>query len=101
MQNSGAKFAPFSFGPVIMRFLYINNQPLEAVKMLKNPNLIELFDQFMSYQLVMDMLVKNKLFDEAYEVFEILQSRAIRGDRFPKNSFVLLTCALYLQVSIY
>jgi hypothetical protein len=46
MQNSGAKFAPFSFGPVVMRFLYLTDQPLEAVKMLKNPNLIELFDQF-------------------------------------------------------
>lgn len=77
-----------------MRFYHYVNKPTEALALLKNPDTVGMFDQFMSYQIALDLLLKNKMYDEVVEVFTIAQQRNIQGNRFPKNCFILAMAAL-------
>lgn len=69
------------------------------LNLLKNPKTVGMFDQFMSYQIVMDSLLQNKLYDQVLEAFKICQERNIQGNKFPKNCFILAMAALYRMVT--
>lgn len=99
-QSSGLRFGVFVFGPVIMRFFHSINNPEAALSMLRNPQTVTFFDQFMSYQITMDLLLKNKMYNEVLEVFSIVQERNIQGNKFPKNCMILALAALYQMVSL-
>lgn len=66
--------------------------------MLRNPKTVTMFDQFMSYQIAMDLLLRNKMYNEVMEVFAISQERSIQDNKFPKNCFILAMAALYRMV---
>lgn len=100
-QSSGLRFGTFVFGPVIMRFLHSVNQPNEVLALLKNPKTVSLFDQFMSYQIAMDLLLKNKMYNEVIEVYNIVQDRTIQGNKYPKNCLILAMAALFRMVSYF
>ena len=46
----------------------------------------------------MDLLLNNKMYNEVMEVFEIVQSRNIQDNPFPKNCLILAMAALYRMV---
>ncbi|XP_057374960.1 pentatricopeptide repeat-containing protein 2, mitochondrial-like [Daphnia carinata] len=94
-QSTGLRFGTFVFGPVIMRFFHSVNQPNEVLALLRNPKTVSLFDQFMSYQIAMDLLLRNKMYNEVMEVFAIAQGRSIQDNKFPKNCVILAMAALY------
>ena len=58
-----------------------------------------IFDQFISYQILMDSLLNNQLYEDVLAVFSQVQERNIKGAKFPKNCFVLAATALYRMVS--
>lgn len=97
-QSSGFKFSAYSFGPVIMRYLYHFDKPEEALKMLRNPSTVAIFHQYVSYQIAMDLMMKHKMYDAVMETFSICRDRCKKSDRYPQNCFVLATNALYCQV---
>ena len=81
-----------------MRFYHSVNQPNEVLALLRNPKTVSLFDQFMSHQIAMDLLLRNKMYKEVLEVFKITQERCIQGNKFPKNCFILAMAALFRMV---
>lgn len=94
-QNKELRFGSFVFGPVVMRMYYSLNKPLEALKIFKNQELSGFFDQIVSYQLLMDLLYNNNLFDEVIEVFDIVKSQQLTGTRFHKHPVILALAACY------
>ncbi len=84
-----------------MRFFHSVNQPNEVLALLRNPKTVSLFDQFMSYQIAMDLLLRNKMYSEVLEVFTLVQERLIQGNKYPKNCFILAMAALYRMVRLF
>lgn len=81
-----------------MRFFHMVNQPKEALSLVQNPQTVGLFDQFMTYQILMDLLLKHKMYNEVVDTFLLVQERNIQGNRFPKNCFILALAALFRMV---
>lgn len=99
-QSSGLRFGTFVFGPVVMRYFHLVNKPQEALALLKNPKTVGMFDQHMSYQILMDLLLESKMYNEVYETFLLAQERSINGNKFPKNCVILVLAALFRTVWI-
>lgn len=97
-QNAGFKPGDFVFGPVVMRYYYHVKKPKEAFRSIMDPKLAGIFDQHMTFQLAMDLLLKNEMYNEVIELFKLVQQRAINGDRFPKNCCILVMAALHQMV---
>lgn len=94
-QNKDLRFGSFIFGPVVMRLYYHHNKPKEALKLFTNPELSNFFDQLISYQLLMDLLFKNEMYEEILQVADIVKEKQHIGAKFPKNVVVLTLAACY------
>uniref|UniRef100_A0A0K8T303 Pentatricopeptide repeat-containing protein 2 n=1 Tax=Lygus hesperus TaxID=30085 RepID=A0A0K8T303_LYGHE len=94
-QNKDLRFGSFIFGPVVMRMYYFLNQPQEALEAFKDPSLDGFFDQLVTFQVLMDLLLKNEMYDEVLEVFEHVKGKQLQGAKFPKNAVVLAFAACY------
>lgn len=94
-QNQELRFGSFVFGPVVMRTYYLLNKPVEALKIFKNPQLDGFFDQVMSYQILMDLLFNNDMFDEVMEVYDVIKKRQLMGTKFHRHPTVLVFAACY------
>jgi len=93
------RFGSFVFGPVIMRMYYHLGRPLEALAAFKDEELAGIFDQLITYQLLLDLLFVNEHYQEVLEVFEIVKSKQLQPNRYPKNVVVLFYAACYKLVS--
>lgn len=94
-QNKDLRFGSFIFGPVVMRLYYHLNKPKEAFKLFTNPELKIFFDQLISYQILMDLLLKNEMYEEVLQVADIVKEKQHIGAKFPKNVVVLTLAACY------
>ncbi|KAK5647382.1 hypothetical protein RI129_002274 [Pyrocoelia pectoralis] len=94
-QNKQLRFGNYIFGPVIMRLFHFLNKHEEAYECFKSPELNGLFDQMMSYQILLDLLYENQRYDDVLEIFEIIKTRQIEGVKFAKNVVVLVCAACY------
>ncbi|XP_073990866.1 pentatricopeptide repeat-containing protein 2, mitochondrial-like [Rhodnius prolixus] len=94
-QNRELRFGSFIFGPVVMRMYYFVNRPKEAFEMFMNPEMDGFFDQLMSFQILMDLLLKNEMYEEVIQVFDVIQKKQVQGSKFPKNAVVLVLAACY------
>ncbi|XP_071522037.1 pentatricopeptide repeat-containing protein 2, mitochondrial-like isoform X2 [Panulirus ornatus] len=93
-QHQGVRFGAFVFGPVVMRMYYHLNQPDAALAALQTKELEGFFDQMISHQLLMDLLYNNERYQDALDVFELLQEKRIAGIRYPKPclTIAVATC---------
>lgn len=57
------------------------------------------FDQLISYQILLDLLYNNEMYNEMFSVFKTVQDRQINMSKFPKYPVVLILAACYKQVS--
>lgn len=64
-----------------------------------NPEMDGFFDQLMSFQILMDLLLKNEMYEEVIQVFDVIQKKQVQGSKFPKNAVVLVLAACYKLVS--
>lgn len=78
-----------------MRMLYYLNKPDEALNAFKDPAFDGIFDQLISYQLLLDLLYKNEKYQDMLTVFEIIKDKQIQTARFPRNVVVLTMAACY------
>ncbi|KOB64272.1 putative pentatricopeptide repeat domain 2, partial [Operophtera brumata] len=69
-QNSEFRFGSFVFGPVVMRMFYFLDAPKEAL-------------QLVSFQILMDLLYSNEMYDEMYRVFEKVKEKQINMSKYP------------------
>lgn len=75
-----------------MRTYHFLNEPLQALEIVKDPELDGLFDQLVTYQILMDLLHRNGMYQEILDLFEVVREKQIQGVRFPRN-VVILTMA--------
>lgn len=96
-QNREMRFGSFIFGPVVMRMYHYLNRPIEALDAFNDPALAGFFDQLGSLQILMDLLLKNELYDDVVAVFEEVKNKQLQGAKYPKNAVVLVLAACYLK----
>lgn len=94
-QNSEMRFGSFVFGPVVMRMYHHLNQPMEALELFKTLENNGFFDQLVSYQIIMDLLLVNGYYQEVINVFEIVKRKQLKSFKYPKNAVVLVLAACY------
>lgn len=94
-QNKSLRFGNYIFGPVVMRMLYIHNKADLALQCFKSEELAGFFDQYMSYQLLLDLLYENQKYKELLEAFDIIKEKQLEGHKYPKNVIVLVLAACY------
>jgi len=94
-QNKQLRFGNYIFGPVIMRMFYLLNKHEEAYECFKSPELNGLFDQLITYQILLDLLYENQQYNKILEAFNIIKERQIEGIKYAKNVVVLAFAACY------
>lgn len=94
-QNKSLRFGNYIFGPVVMRMFHITNKPDLALECFKSQELSAFFDQYMSYQVLLDLLYINGRYKDILEAFEIIKGKQLEGHKFPKNAVVLVLAACY------
>ncbi|OWR43455.1 putative pentatricopeptide repeat domain 2 [Danaus plexippus plexippus] len=96
-QKTEFRFVSFIFGPVVMRMFHFLDAPNEALKCFEDTDNNGFFDQLVSYQILLDLLYNNEMFDEMYRVFEKVQEKQVNMTKFPKYPVVLILAACYKQ----
>ncbi|KAI5635111.1 pentatricopeptide repeat-containing protein 2, mitochondrial [Phthorimaea operculella] len=96
-QNSEYRFGSFVFGPVVMRMFHFLDAPTEALKCFNDPANDGFFDQLVSYQILLDLLYNNEMYDEMFGVFEKIKEKQINMTKYPKYPVVLILAACYKQ----
>jgi len=94
-QNRHLRFGNFIFGPVVMRMYHHLNQPKLALEAFTDPELDGFFEQLASYQVLCDLLYRNGNYDDIIKVFDIVKSKQVQGQRFPRNITILVFAACY------
>ncbi|XP_068620391.1 pentatricopeptide repeat-containing protein 2, mitochondrial-like isoform X2 [Battus philenor] len=96
-QNTKLRFDSFVFGPVVMRMFYFLDTPNEALQCFEDPANNGFFDQLISYQILLNLLYNNKMYEEMYRVFETIQQKRLNMSKYPKYSVNLILAACYKQ----
>ncbi|CAI9719870.1 Hypothetical predicted protein [Octopus vulgaris] len=71
-QDNSQQFNTYSFGPVVLRLLYIMKDVDTALKLFESEETRPLFSQVTSYIILMDMLYESKQYDDTLKVFQIV-----------------------------
>ncbi|XP_064609041.1 pentatricopeptide repeat-containing protein 2, mitochondrial-like isoform X2 [Liolophura sinensis] len=85
----------FSFGPIIMRLLYLLNKPDEACRLFLDPSLGGTFDNTSSFLLLLDKLYEEKQYKKVLEMFEVIQKKELRGFKYPNDCTTLALASCY------
>lgn len=96
-QAQELRFGNYVFGPVVMRALYVLNDPALALKLFMDEKYAGFFDQLTSYQILGDLLYEKGQYDEVRQVFDLVKGRQVQGGRYPKHSITLTFAACYKE----
>lgn len=58
------------------------------------------FDQVVTYQILMDLLLKNEMYDEVMQIMDNVKDKQLQGSRFPRTAVVLTMAAAYKKVNL-
>jgi len=94
-QNKHLRFGNFVFGPVVMRMYHHLNDPKSALDAFNDPALEGFFDQLASYQILLDLLYRNKMYQEVLDAFEVIKTRQVQMTKYPRNVMVLVFATLH------
>lgn len=94
-QSKEARFGNFIFGPPVMRLFHHLQEADQALELFKDEALTGFFDQPISYQLLLDMLYKEKRYQDILDTFDIIKQRQVFGSRYRGNVIVLTFGACY------
>ncbi|XP_066153588.1 pentatricopeptide repeat-containing protein 2, mitochondrial-like [Euwallacea fornicatus] len=94
-QNKSLRFGNYIFGPVVMRMFYLHNKVDLALECFKSEEFSSVFDQQISFQIMLDMLFENEHYKAMLEVVELIAEKQLEGQKYPKNVVVLALAACY------
>ena len=97
-QPGEMRFSNFTFGPVVMRSLYHLNAADEALKLFTDPEFAGFFNQLTSYQVLLQLLYKNKRYADMRSVYDTIKETVTEGRVHPKNGLILVTAGCYKEV---
>lgn len=100
-QNKELRFGNYIFGPVVLRMFHNLNGFEAARSLFAHEATGSLFDQLISYQLLLDMLYENKCYKEVRETFDIIRQRQLQGGKYPKHCVVLTVSQRRMNPAIY
>lgn len=89
-QNKELRFGTFIFGPVIMRTFYYLDEPDIAFNVFTDSKLQNLFDQVISYTILLTLLYKHKKYSEMKQVYDIIKVRSVDIVHFPINALIVI-----------
>lgn len=78
-----------------MRLFYHLKAYDVALQCFNDSELEGMFDQLISYQILIDMLYEQNRYDDILNVFHVIKSRQIQGGRYPRHVIVLVFGACY------
>ncbi|GAB1600052.1 pentatricopeptide repeat-containing protein 2, mitochondrial-like [Argonauta hians] len=93
-QDNSQQFTTYSFGPVVLRLLYVMKEVDFALELFQNPETKPLFFQVTSYLILMDMLYKNNNYNETLKVFEKV-SETETNIKYPNDCTTLAFASYY------
>lgn len=94
-QNSELRFGSYIFGPVLMRMFYFLEDVDTALEVFKDKGCDGIFDQWMSYQILCDMLYEKQRYQDVLDVYDLIKDRRTEGGMFPKHTIILVFGACF------
>ncbi|XP_050505782.1 pentatricopeptide repeat-containing protein 2, mitochondrial-like [Diabrotica virgifera virgifera] len=94
-QNKELRFGSFVFGPVVLRLFHHYNRPDLALECFKSDELSGFFDQIISYQILLDLLYENQMYQEILDCADFIKDKQMEGMKYPRNVVVLAMAACY------
>ncbi|XP_012284362.1 pentatricopeptide repeat-containing protein 2, mitochondrial-like [Orussus abietinus] len=96
-QNKELRFGNFIFGPVVMRTMYHLDVPDITLELFHDPEFHSFFNQFISYQILMDMLYNHGRFDDVRKVYDSIKERRTDNIMYPRHATNIVTAACLRQ----
>lgn len=94
-QNKELRFGTYVFGPVVMRMFHYIGDEQAALECFKDKELDGFFSQWMSYQILLDMLYEKGKYQEVLDAYEIIKQQQVEGSMFPKHAMVIVFASCY------
>lgn len=94
-QNSELRFGSYVFGTVLMRMFYYLEDADTALELFKDKSCDGIFDQWMSYQILCDMLYEKKRYQDVLDVYDFIKDRRTEGGMFPKHTIILVFASCF------
>lgn len=94
-QNSELRFGSYVFGPVLMRMFYFLDDVDTALEAFKDKSCEGMFDQWMSYQILCDMLYERGRYQDVLDVYDLIRNKQLDGGMFPKHTIILVFGACF------
>lgn len=94
-QNSELRFGSYVFGTVLMRMFYYLGDVETALEVFKDKACDGIFDQWMSYQILCDMLYEKQRYQDVLDVYDMIKERRMEGGMFPKHTIILVYGACF------
>ncbi|KAK2584179.1 hypothetical protein KPH14_006607 [Odynerus spinipes] len=98
-QNKELRFGTYIFGPVIMRAFYYLDEPDIALNAFLDSKLTYFFDQNITYTILMTLLYKHEKYSDIRKVYDIVKTRNIDIQRFPRNPLISVIAGCYKENS--
>lgn len=94
-QNSELRFGSYVFGTVLMRMFYHLGDVDTALECFKDKTCDGIFDQWMTYQILCDMLYEKQRYQDVLDVYDFIKERRTEGGMFPKHTIILVFGACF------
>lgn len=95
-QSKNLRFSSFTFGPLVMRLLHIQNKPELAFTLFMDKTLSQFFNQMSSCRTLMDLLYESKQYDKLLATMDaIIRDVRIDGMKYPMDCVTIAAGACY------
>lgn len=94
-QEKELRFGTYVFGPVVMRLFHFIGDENSALELFKDRSLEGFFTQWMSYQLLLDMLYNKGRYQDVLDTYELMKAQQVQGSMHPRHAMVIVFAACY------
>ncbi|KAK2708553.1 pentatricopeptide repeat-containing protein 2, mitochondrial-like [Artemia franciscana] len=93
--NTQKSKTEFILGPIVMRYFYVVNQPVEALKAFCDPALDGMFDYISSVKILVSLLYKHNMFEELFAVYDVIKAKNFKETDLFLNIGTVILAACY------
>ncbi|XP_031628867.1 pentatricopeptide repeat-containing protein 2, mitochondrial-like isoform X2 [Contarinia nasturtii] len=89
----------YTFGPIIMRVLHHFNLTEYAIKFFDDGHVTQLFDQLVTYQILLDLLYDNRQYGDVLRIYHEIEKRILDQNRYVSNEINAIIFATYFRLN--
>ncbi|XP_055323929.1 pentatricopeptide repeat-containing protein 2, mitochondrial-like [Sitodiplosis mosellana] len=89
----------YIFGPITMRVLHYHDLPECAIKFFEDDNITHLFDQLITYQILLDMLYDRKMYGDVLRIYDEVKKRILAQNQYVSNAINAIVFATYYRLN--